>query len=735
MAASMYNVVCLEPEITIMELASMDARTTAFRGAALLLTMAMLLGGCGSSSPPPPPPAAPAPTFWPVPGTYSPSPGAPLSVTLADAAAGATIYYTMDGTSPTTSSAPFSGPITVASTTTIQAIAVSAGYSQSGIATGAFTITPQIGSATLVSVVVTTTDQTRLLAPQSSMSFSTAGGGNNVVFVDETEVYQQIEGFGAATTDSAAYLLMEVTTPSALSSTMNDLFTRQGNGIGISFLRNPMGASDLARSAYSYDDNGGQPDLDLTIFSIAHDRADIVPLIQHARQLNPQLKIMATPWSPPGWMKSSSSMIGGSLLTDTATRSAFANYFVQYLQAYGKAGIPIDYLSLQNEPLNVPADYPGMSMDAATQAAILKDYVLPALSTSGVSTKVLIYDHNWDQPGYPQAILADPALRSSGQIAGIAWHGYAGTPGVMTALNNLYPNLGNYETELSGGAWVPNQIKGDFEGITQVMRNWAKSYLKWSLALDQNHGPHTGGCGNCNPLVTVNSASGAITYNVDYYTLGHFSKFVLPGAHRVYSSNANGIVSAAFVNPAPDNSRALVAYNDSSTTQTFVVQWGTQAFTYTLPSLAGATFIWRGTQSGGYTVSANSQIQASSYNSTSGLQTELTSDTNGGYDLGYSNNASYAVYKNVDFGAGISGVSARVACDPGNGGNCGGALEFHLDSAAGTVVCSVTIPATGGWQTWQTATGKAAGASGVHDVYAVFKGATSLGNFNWFKFN
>src|SRR6266851_191701 len=216
-AASMYNVVCLEPEITIIELASMDARTRAFRGAALLLTIAMLLGGCGSSSPPPPPPpVAPVPTFWPVPGTYSPSPGAPLTVTLADAAAGATIYFTMDGTSPTTSSAPFSGPFTVASTTTIQAIAVATGYSQSGIATGAFTITPQIGSGTLVSVVVTTTDQTRLLAPQTSMSFSTAGGGNNVVFVDETEAYQQIDGFGAATTDSAAFLLMEVAAPSAL---------------------------------------------------------------------------------------------------------------------------------------------------------------------------------------------------------------------------------------------------------------------------------------------------------------------------------------------------------------------------------------------------------------------------------------------------------------------------------------------------------------------------------------
>src|SRR4029077_20849855 len=181
-----------------------------------------------------------------------------------------------------------------------------------------------------------------------------------------------------------------------------------------------------------------------------------------------------------------------------------------------------------------------------------------------------------------------------------------------------------------------------FPEIIQNMRNWARAFVKWSLSVDENQGPHTGGCSTCSPIALVNSTTGSISYSIEYYTLGHFSKYVLPGANRVYSSNAQGIVSAAFVNPAPDNSRVLVAYNISSATQTFQVLWGTQTFTYTLPSLAAATFTWSGTQAGtpAYTVSAKSQIQASSFNSTAGnntpgnyqtwgLETELTSDTNG----------------------------------------------------------------------------------------------------------
>jgi glucosylceramidase len=579
--------------------------------------------------------------------------------------------------------------------------------------------------AQTVSVWLTTDDQVDKLQSVASVTFVTGSGGNNPVFVDETQTYQRVEGFGASFTDSAGYLLNEVATSSARSNAMYNLFTRSGNGIGVSFVRNPMGASDLARSQYSYDDlPSGQTDTNLTSFSIAHDQADIIPLVQQALQLNPQLTIMANPWSPPGWMKTSGSMVGGSLLTNMYP--SFAQYFVKYIQAYQAAGIPTHYISLQNEPLYVPGDYPGMSMDAATELTVLRDYVLPALAASNITTRVLVYDHNWDRPDYPDTVLSDAIVVGSSQVAGIAWHGYSGTPGVMTILANKYPTKGDYLTEHSGEVGIGDAVKADFEEITQVMRNWGKAYVKWSLALDENHGPHDGGCSDCNPLVTINSSSGALTYDIEYYTLGHFSKFVLPGAYRVYSGNAAGIVSAAFVNP--DNSKVLVAFNDTTSGNTFQVQWGNKTFAYTLAPYSGATFTWIGTQGGGYQFPAALQLQASSFNSTAGLETETTTDTQGGYDVGYADNGDYAVYQNVNFGAGFTNVSVREASFGG------GTLALHLDSPTGPIISSFALPSTGGWQTWQTIYESVSGASGLHDLYAVFSGSSGLGNLNWFQF-
>jgi glucosylceramidase len=587
--------------------------------------------------------------------------------------------------------------------------------------------TVEIANAQTASVWLTTDDQVNKLQSVASVTFVTGTGGNNPVFVDETQTYQQVEGFGASFTDSAAYLLNQVATSSARSNAMYSLFTRNGNGIGVSFVRNPMGASDLARSQYSYDDlPPGQTDTNLTSFSIAHDQADIIPLIQQALQLNPQLTIMANPWSPPGWMKTTDSMIGGSLLA--SMYPSFAQYFVKYIQAYQAAGIPTHYISLQNEPLYVPGDYPGMSMDAATQLTVLRDYVLPALAASNIPTKVLVYDHNWDRPDYPDAVLSDATVLGSSQVGGIAWHGYGGTPGVMTIMANKYPTKGNYMTEHSGEVFVGDAVKHDFEEITQVMRNWGKAYVKWSLVLDQNHGPHTGGCADCNPLVTINSSSGALTYAIEYYTLGHFSKFVLPGAYRVYSGNAAGIVSAAFVNP--DDSKVLVAFNDTPSSNTFQVQWGNKMFTYTLAPYSGATFTWAGTQSGGYQFPAALQLQASSFNSTAGLETETTTDTQGGYDVGYADNGDYAVYQNVNFGAGFTNVSVREASFGG------GTLELRLDSLTGPIISSFALTSTGGWQTWQTLHEPVSGASGLHDLYAIFRGGPGgLGNLNWLQFS
>ena len=584
-----------------------------------------------------------------------------------------------------------------------------------------------LADAQTVSVWLTTDDLTKQLQPQAPVAFATGSEGGNRVFVDETQTCQPIEGFGAAFTDTTGYMLNEVATLAARNAAMSNLFTRVGNGIGLGFMRIPMGASDLARYDYSYDDNPpGGTDTNLIYFSIAHDQADIIPLVKQALQLNPQLKIMANPWSPPGWMKNSGSMTDGSLLP--GMNGSFAWYFVKYIQAYAATGIPISYVSLQNEPRYEPSDYPGMYMDAATQLVVLRDYVLPAFASNHLTTRVLVYDHNWDRPDYPETVLSDPVVRASSQVAGTAWHGYGGTPGAMLALAGQYPGKGNYETEHSGGAWVDDQVRSDFEEITHVMRSGGRTYVKWNLAANQDDGPNTGGCNTCSPLVTVNTNTGAISYDVEFYTLGQFSKFVLPGACRIFSSNASGILSAAFLNP--DGSKTLVAFNDTPDSRTFEIQWGNKQTSYSLPGFAGATFTWSGTQNGGYTVLATNRIQASSFNSVSGLETEPATDTLGGYDVGYADNSDYAVYQNVDFATGIATVTTRVAS-----ASNGGTLEFRLDSPAGPLISSVAIRNTGGWQTWQTVTAPVSGASGLHNLYLVFRGTSSgIGNLNWFQF-
>lgn len=678
-------------------------------------------------------PVTATPTFSPAPGIYYPS----QAVTLADATAGAAIFYTLDGSAPTTSSTQYSAPVDVTTNTTLKAIAVAPGNLPSAIASGAYTIS----NVTPVSIVLSTDDQKSLMAAQPAVNFTPTlpAATANIVAVDETQQYQSIDGFGAALTDSSAYLLHQVVPAASLPGVMSDLFTRSGNGIGISFIRNPMGASDLARSAYSFDDlTVGQTDPTLARFTIAHDQADSIPLLMQAKALNPQLKIMANPWSPPGWMKdpasmSPVSMMGGSLLLTSTNQTAFANYFVGYLQAYEAAGVPIDYISLQNEPLYITTTYPSMGMDAATQTSLLRDYVLPALANANLTTKVFVWDHNWDNLSYSQTVLSDPVILASPLVAGSAWHGYGGTPGAQQTLQNMFPTKGTWETEHSGGTWVtaPDQFISDFVEITQVMRNSSKSFVKWGLALNENLGPNLtlnapplGGCNTCTPLITVNSKTGAVTKDVEYYTLGHYSKYALPGAKRIFSSNTNGIDTVAFLNP--DGSKALVAFNNTTASVSFSVQWGTLAFPYTLASHAAATFTWSGTQSGVPIIPATSQIQASSYSSENGLETETTSDSTGGYDLGYVTNGAYAIYNNVDFGTGVTKLNVRTAS-----AGSGSTATFYLDNPTGAPIATVTLPVTSGWQNWQTVSANVTGATGIHTLYVVF---TSGSNVDWYQF-
>jgi glucosylceramidase len=381
---------------------------------------------------------------------------------------------------------------------------------------------------------------------------------------------------------------------------MTALFS-PASGIGLDFLRNPMGASDLARSNYSYDDMpSGQTDPGLTHFSISHDLTDILPLTKQAEQLNPNLKLMVVPWSAPAWMKDNGSMTNQGWL-QSQYYAAYAQYFVRTVQAYQAQGVHVDYTSPQNEPgCCSGATYPTMAWNGSGLDYFTGTDLLPAFHTAGLSTKVLALDWNWSNyASYGQPSVADAAVRNDSLFGGLAWHGYdEGSAAEQTTVHNQYPNLGAFDTEHSGGTWISNQQAEDMGNIIDYTRNWGQSVVKWSLAVDQNMGPHNGGCATCTGLITVHngdSRSGQVDYTVEYYDMGQLTKFVKPGAYRVDSTANSTVPNVAWQNP--DGSKALVAYNGTSGTQSLKVNWGNESFTYSLPAATTATFTWSGTQS------------------------------------------------------------------------------------------------------------------------------------------
>jgi O-glycosyl hydrolase len=435
------------------------------------------------------------------------------------------------------------------------------------------------------------------LSQQASLSFAPDSGFNPAtITVDENAQFQQMEGFGASFTDSSAWLVYHRLSAAQRNELMTNLFSPT-SGIGLGLLRQPLGASDFSTIGnYSYDDMpAGQTDPNLTNFSINHDNASIIPVLKQALQINPSAKIIGTPWSPPGWMKTTGSMIGGNLKPEAY--APLANYFVKYIQAYQAQGLTVNYLTVQNEPLFIPTGYPGMGMAPSEQASFIKDNLGPALVASHLNTKILAYDHNWDAFNYPETVLADGAAAQ--YVSGVAWHWYGGDPNAQTRVHNEYPGKDAFITEASGGGWQGSDENGFREALSLVIngtRSWARGVVLWNMALDPNNGPTNGGCDNCRGVVTIDQTSGNVTYNVDYYALGHASKFLKAGAYRLGSNTfGSNIEDVAFKNP--DGSKVLIVRNAGSTPSTFKVLWGNESFSYSLNAGAAATFNWSGSPS------------------------------------------------------------------------------------------------------------------------------------------
>lgn len=467
------------------------------------------------------------------------------------------------------------------------------GFSCSG---GSHSTTPSVPSGPSVQVVETTGDRAQLLQAQASVAFGSGPSSGLVITVNDATKYQQMDGFGASLTDSAAWVVANKLTTAQQSALWQSLFSPTA-GIGISFLRQPMGATDFSVGGnYSYDDMpAGQTDVNLVHFSLAHDTAYTIPLLQQALAVNPAIKVVAVPWSPPAWMKTSGTMNGGNM--NTSYFPSLAQYFVKFIQGYQQQGVPIYAVLPQNEPLNPNSGYPTEYLAATDEATFIGANLGPAMTAAGLSNvKILGYDHNWDQPAYPETLLADSAASSF--LAGSAFHCYAGDVGAQSTVESAYPNKGIWFTECSGT--VSSSFSGDLAWNAENLligatRNWARSVSLWNLALDQNSGPQNGGCSNCRGVVTIDSSTSpaTITNNVEYFVLGHLAKFVVPGAYRI-DSNSFGhgtIEDVAFQNP--DGSIVLLVLNSGGSTSSFSVSWKNQTFTYSLPAGALATFEWK----------------------------------------------------------------------------------------------------------------------------------------------
>ena len=441
---------------------------------------------------------------------------------------------------------------------------------------------------------VTTGNRNRLLHQETDiMIFEGQQTDLSSTSIDFDDLLQEIDGFGAALTGSSAWLINRQMSNAQSQQLLTELF-HQTNGIGVSYLRLPMGSSDFSLSNYTYNDLlPGQSDPELEFFSIAPDQQDIIPVLKRILDINAEIKIMGSPWSAPAWMKTNGSLMGGKLKEEWY--DTYALYFVKFIQAYAQEGITIDAITIQNEPLHETSGYPTMRMEAHEQNLFIREHLGPLFNQYGITARIIIYDHNWDRPDYPILILDDPVTRN--YVAGSAFHAYAGSVSAMSQVHATHPDKGLYFTEISGGGWATDfsdNLKWKMSNIfIGTANHWSKNALLWNLALDENDGPTNGGCQNCRGVVTI-LPGGNVERNEEYYALAHMSKFVQPGARRAESTgfpSSDNLESVVFVNP--DGSKVLVVLNSNNSQKSFAVKFDDKFFEYRIDGNAVATILWQ----------------------------------------------------------------------------------------------------------------------------------------------
>jgi glucosylceramidase len=441
-----------------------------------------------------------------------------------------------------------------------------------------------------VSLYLTTPDRSSLLQLQPSIAFTTpAAAATQTINVDAAKTYQTIDGFGFALTSGSAQLLMHMD-PAKRDALLHELFTSTGDGIGVSYLRLTLGASDMNASVYSYDDLApGDTDVPMAHFTLDPDKEAVIPVMKQILAIDPKIDILASPWSAPLWMKTNNRAQGGVLKPEYF--SAYATYFVKYIQGMQADGINIDAITIQNEPLN-EKNTPSMLMLESEQDEFIKTDLGPAFKQAGIKTKILLYDHNLDHPLYPLSILRDPA--AARYVNGSAFHLYGGTVDAMTEVHDAFPKKSIYFTEQSitqrdndGPLRISRPVAQVMIGVS---RNWSKNVLLWNLAADPSNGPHTnnGGCGGCSGAITIDGDK--VRRNVAYYAVAQVSKFVPPGSVRIDSNNLDTLPNVAF--RTPDGKKVLVISNTTDTPQSFDVHAGSKTFSSSLAAGSVGTYVW-----------------------------------------------------------------------------------------------------------------------------------------------
>ncbi|MGA9649427.1 glycoside hydrolase family 30 protein [Pedobacter sp.] len=450
--------------------------------------------------------------------------------------------------------------------------------------------TVQSIAQTDASLWLTKADRSVLFAKQNdALKFSTVKNSNPTILINEKETYQPIDGFGYSLTGGSAQHIIQMSAP-ARAALLKELFATDGNNIGVSYIRLSVGASDLNEKVFSYNDlPEGQTDLNQTKFDLGLDKVDVIPVMKEILAINPKIKVLGSPWSPPLWMKTTYDARGGMLKPEYY--DAYAKYLVKYVQEMKKEGITIDAITVQNEPLH-PGNNPSLLMVAPDQAIFVKKNLGPAFEKSGIKTKIIIYDHNADRPDYPITILNDKEARK--YIDGSAFHLYGGKIEALSDVRDAHPDKNIYFTEQMV-VERPNATTINITGpvrrlIIGATRNWSRNVLEWNLAADPENKPFTdrGGCPTCQGAVTIDKDN--VSRNLAYYSIAHASKFVRPGSVRIASNELPDLSNVAF--KTPEGKKVLIVANTGKEATNFNISFNGKMVSATLDKGSVGTYIW-----------------------------------------------------------------------------------------------------------------------------------------------